>query len=214
MSNKLLDQNTADQIKELLAEMQNPIKVKVFTKDECEHCALTVQLFEELNVLNDNITLKIFDVNKDNEVAKKYNVEDAPAYIILNEAKPEPTFVFYGVPAGHEINTLLTHLIDMSVDAPLFDDAILETLKNVDSNVNIKVFVTTSCPHCPGAAINASRLSLVNSNIKAEIYEASSFFEMSEKYEVSGVPKIVINETESIMGNQPINAYLDIITKL
>jgi protein-disulfide isomerase len=39
--------------------------------------------------------------------------------------------------------------------------------------------------------------------------EAQTFFEYSSKYNVSGVPKIVINETNELLGNQPLEEYLN-----
>ena len=40
------------------------------------------------------------------------------------------------------------------------------------------------------------------------------FVPMSIKYNVSGVPKIVINETHELLGDQPVTAFLDLIEKL
>lgn len=31
----------------------------------------------------------------------------------------------------------------------------------------------------------------------------------ADKYQVSGVPKIVINDKEELLGNQPLQAFLD-----
>lgn len=214
MNEKLLNQETSNQIKELLSELKKKLTIVFFTKENCEHCNITKQLFEEIAPLNDNISLQVYDINNDTKEKQQYNINDAPSYLILNDKNEETRFSFYGIPAGHEINTLLAQIVDIGSDEPLFDDQTLATIKGYNKEVNIKVFVTTACPHCPGAAINASRLAILNPNIKAEIYEASTFNEISNKYQVSGVPKIVINETESLMGNQPINAFLETINKL
>ncbi len=44
--------------------------------------------------------------------------------------------------------------------------------------------------------------------------EAQTFSELSDKYNVSGVPKIVINEEHDIVGNQPIEKFLETIESL
>jgi protein-disulfide isomerase len=44
--------------------------------------------------------------------------------------------------------------------------------------------------------------------------ECGTFPELADKYNVSGVPKIVINETNELVGNQPIDMFLDTIDKL
>jgi predicted DsbA family dithiol-disulfide isomerase len=49
----------------------------------------------------------------------------------------------------------------------------------------------------------------MNPNIEADMIEAQTFGELSQKYNVSGVPKIIINETHELLGNQPFQAFLD-----
>lgn len=211
---KLLDQETITQLKEIFNEMKKPITLVYFTKEDCENCDITSQLLSELSEITDKITLNIYNVDKDLDEKNKYNIVDAPSYLMLDENNTQKGSVFYGVPAGHEFNTLITNILDVSETQELYDDVTTKTIESIDKPIDIKVFVTVSCPHCPGAAINASRLAQLNPNIKASIYEAQTFGEIADKYNVSGVPKIVINETEELMGNQPIEAFLETINKL
>src|SRR5690606_21462079 len=96
----------------------------------------------------------------------------------------------------------------------ILDDELKSTIKAIDKPVNIKVFVTLSCPHCPGAVQTAHRLAMLNPNIKGEMIEAQTFYELSNKYQVSGVPKIVINDKYELLGNQPVENFLKEIEKL
>ncbi len=43
--------------------------------------------------------------------------------------------------------------------------------------------------------------------------EAQTFYELSDKFNVSGVPKIVINDEYELIGNQPLEAFMDVIEK-
>ena len=43
--------------------------------------------------------------------------------------------------------------------------------------------------------------------------EANTFPAMSQQYNVSGVPKIIINEKYELLGNQPLEAFLNEIEK-
>ena len=43
--------------------------------------------------------------------------------------------------------------------------------------------------------------------------EAPTFYDMSEEYNVSSVPKIVINDEFEFVGNQPLEVFLDEIEK-
>jgi predicted DsbA family dithiol-disulfide isomerase len=55
---------------------------------------------------------------------------------------------------------------------------------------------------------------MINSNIEGEMIEAQTFYTLSEKYNVSGVPKIVINEKHELVGNQPVEAFLKLLERL
>ncbi|MDT8337257.1 MAG: thioredoxin family protein, partial [Candidatus Izemoplasmatales bacterium] len=146
--------------------------------------------------------------------ADKYSVTLAPSFVILNQEGKYKGVKFNGIPAGHEINSFLSAVIDMSGVEFGFDEKIIERIKTIKKPVNIKVFVTLSCPHCPGAVSNAHRLAMLNENIESEMIEAQTFHDLSKKYNVSGVPKIVINEKHELIGNQPIEEYLNQLENL
>ncbi len=44
--------------------------------------------------------------------------------------------------------------------------------------------------------------------------EASTFPHLANKYNVSGVPKIIINETHELTGAHPVAGFLDEIEKI
>jgi len=71
---------------------------------------------------------------------------------------------------------------------------------DVKSPVHIQVFVTLTCPHCPAAAAVAHKLAIESDMIKADIIEAGEFPALAQKYNVIGVPKIVINEKVEFVG--------------
>ncbi len=44
--------------------------------------------------------------------------------------------------------------------------------------------------------------------------EASTFSPLANKYSVSGVPKIIINEEHELEGRQPLSNLLEVIEKI
>lgn len=209
---RLLNDDLQNQIKEMLSVMKEKVNVVFFGVKGNENSEITEKLLSEIEPLNELLSLTKYDYEDNKEMADKYNVTMAPSYVLFTDEE-DPRGVFYGVPAGHEINTLLTSIIDVSKAMPLYENDILDEIEGINKEINIKVFVTTSCPHCPGAAINALRLAQLNKNIKAEVYEVQTNMEIGNKYKVSGVPKILINEKAELMGNQPIEAFLQTISK-
>lgn len=213
---KLLDKALEKQVKEILNPMKDPITIVLFIKqDDCESCEPTQQIIEEVAALSDKIKVEIYDLVKDADQVLKYKIEMAPSFILLDKDNVYKGVKFNGIPAGHEFNSFLSALVEMSgTEHEQIPADFLARVAKIDKPVNIKVFVTMSCPHCPGAVQKAHKLALLNKNIVGEMIEAQTFYELSQQYNVSGVPKIVINDTIELVGNQPIETFLSSIESL
>lgn len=212
---KLLNEEVSKQVTEYLAPMKNSVKMVLFTDGEtCQTCKETKMLLSEVAALNDKITLEVKDIREEKALAADYGIEMTPSFVMLDQDNTYSGVKFNGIPAGHEINSFLSALMDMSGIDFGFDKAIGNRLDNLKRKVNIKVFITLSCPHCPGAVSNAHRLAMSHPMIEAEMVEAQTFGELSQKYNVSGVPKIIIDETHELVGNQPIEQYLKTLEAL
>jgi glutaredoxin-like protein len=202
----LLNQEVSNQIKEYLEPMKNPITLVLFTEGDCQTCKETTQLLTEVSALSDKISLQEKALSSDE--AKEYGITMVPSFVILDADGVYQGVKFNGIPAGHEINSFLAALMDMSGHDFGFDESIKARLKKINRKINIKVFVTLSCPHCPGAVTNAHRLAMSHPMIEGEMIEAQTFPDISNQFNVSGVPKIVIDGTRELVGNQPIEAFL------
>lgn len=205
---KLFNAEVANQIKEILGQMKNEITMKLFIDGTCDTCLETKQLLEETSELSDKIKVVVYETKKDVEEAKKYNVTLTPTFVLLDSNGDYKGVRFSGFPGGHEINSYLTAILEMSGHTPEFPADVLARIGNITKPIDIKVFVTMSCPHCPGAVETAHRLSMLNSNVTGTMIEAQTFHEMSNEYKVSGVPKIVINDKYELVGNQPVEEFL------
>jgi len=209
----LLPQEVSDKIKEILNEMVNPVTLVFFTDGKSPTVKETEQLLRETSQLSSKINVLVRDIAKDAEEAKKYDIQRVPSFVILDSNLAYKGVKFNGIPAGHEINSYLSALLEMSGASSPLEGDLAKRVQAIKKPIDIKVFVTLSCPHCPGAVQTAHRLAMENGNIKAEMIEAQSFPELSRKYHVSSVPKIVINDQFELLGNQPMEAFLNEIEK-
>lgn len=206
---KLFNNELRAQIKEILSQANDPITIKLFTKSgDCYSCEETKQLLSEMAEIKPSIQLITFDIEQNAEEAIKYDITLTPSFVMLDKNGTYKGVKFNGIPAGHEINSFISAILEMSGLDITYKQDVISRIQSITKPVNIKVFVTLSCPHCPGAVQTAHRLAMLNSNIKSEMIEAQTFPELSRAYQVSGVPKIVINDVHELVGNQPVEAFL------
>jgi len=207
---RLLNKQIEDQLSQIFSGMKDNIRIALFTQEgECVSCKETEQLLSEVSALSDKIKFSTYDIDKDSAEANKYDIEMVPSFVILDKNDDYKGVKFNGIPAGHEINSFISALMEMSGAESEVPEDLAQRIAKIDKPVNIKVFVTLSCPHCPGAVQKAHKLAMMNKNVVGEMIEAQTFAELSDKFNVSGVPKIIINDKYELVGNQPIERFLE-----
>lgn len=204
----LLTESQKKQLQADLAErLLKPVTLDIFTQEyECDYCKENRELAQQLSTLTDKIKLEIFDFMKDKEKVAQLGVDKVPATAILGDRMSHVKF--YGVPAGYEFSTLLRDIIQVSREETELLPETRKALVGLKAPVHVQVFVTPTCPYCPGAVSLAHHFAMENSNIKADMIEVSEFPQLAIKYNVMGVPKIVINENIELIGLQPEDEFL------
>jgi len=199
-------------VKELFEKnLVNDVNILLFvdTKEKCMYCNETKGLMEEIAELDPRIKLKVYDINKDKKEASLLGIDKTPSMTMWG--KVNYGIYYFGIPAGHEFAALLEDIVDVSKGATRLQPGTKEKLKEINKPMNIKVFITPTCPYCPRAVRTAHQLAMENKNIRAEMIEAMEFEELSNKYEVMAVPKIVINDTISFEGALPEDAFMSYV---
>jgi len=209
----LIPDEQRDRIKSELAEkLANPVRVIMFTQAmECKFCADTKQLIYELAELNDKIQAEVHDFVADTQLAQQYGVNKIPAIVIRSEK--DYGIRFYGFPYGYEFQTLMETLASVSRGQTNLSEQTKQKLREIKIPINIKVFTTLTCPHCPTAAAMAHKFAIENNLITAEAIDANEFSDMAIKYGVMGVPKIVVNEKIEFVGALPEDMFLEQVLK-
>ncbi len=211
----LFDDKVKSQLSQLLSKIKNPIIINFFTQEiECPTCQTTHEFVQEIAGLNDKITLNVYDFLKNQDIAKEFGIDKIPAIIITDTHKNIKGLRFFGIPAGYEINSFITACLEVSGMAEPLPEAMISRIKKISKPIHIQVFVTLTCPYCPGAVATAHRLAIENPLITADMIESTTFTPLAVKHNVSSVPKVVINDIYEFVGAQPINVFLDMIEKI
>ena len=206
---KVLNDQIIKQIEEAFAEVKEPVQVLFFgSKDNCDYCNETKQLLEEVTALSDKVEMSVYDMQDNADVAKQFNVINAPGIVIAakdNEEVKNLGVQFSGIPSGHEFSTLITDILIVSKRESGLDEKTREFLKNLTEPLHLQVFVTPTCPYCPRSVLLAHQMAMENPQmIIAEGVEATEFPELANKFNVRGVPQTVINAGKgSVVGAVP-----------
>ena len=199
---KLLNKKVTKELEAIFKDFKNKVTLKFFTQEmECRFCRDTRKLLEEVSEITDKIKLEVYDFVADKDEVEKYGVERIPATIVMD--KEDHGIKFYGIPGGYEFSSLIEALKMVSTgDSGLSQDT-KDFLDSLEKDVHLQVFVTPTCPYCPGAVILGHRMAFYSPKVKADMVEATEFPELSIKYNVMGVPRTVINESEYQEGAAP-----------
>ena len=198
----LLSNEIAEQVKQELADLAGPVRLVMFTQEfECEFCAETRQLVEEVAALSDQLTAEIYNFAIDKDKAEEMSVDKIPAIAVVGAE--DYGVRLYGIPSGYEFTSLLHAIRTVAAAKPELSEETLAALAELAEPVHIQVFVTPTCPYCPVSVVLAHQLAVASPNVRADMVEATEFPQLAIKYQVMGVPRTVINETAYIEGAAP-----------
>jgi len=198
----LLNEEIQEQVREQLTDLAGPVRLIMFTQEfECQYCAETRQLVEEVASLSDQLKAEIYDFVADEEVAKAHGIDKIPAVGVIGEQ--DYGIRFYGIPSGYEFTSLLEAIRAVARGKPDLSEETQAYLSALTDPLHMQVFVTPTCPYCPQSVVLAHQMALASPMVRADMIEAQEFPYLSTKYQVMGVPRTVINETIHIEGAAP-----------
>ena len=196
----LISEKDAEHLrKEFESEMESPVKLVMFTQTvECQFCAETRQIVEEIAGLSDKITAEIYNFVTDKATADLYGIDKIPAIAVLRSEDGEDKDYgvrFYGIPSGYEFTSIVEDVMDVSRGQSGLQPRTREALAKIEDPVHLQVFVTPTCPYCPQAVRLAHQMAIESDLVRADMVEAIEFPHLANKYGVYGVPRTVINES-------------------
>lgn len=136
----ILSQRDADKIKQALDGLASPVKLFLFTGEDCETCDDAKALFGEVAALSDNLRLEEHTLG--DQVANGYSIDKVPAVVLTREDGADTGIRFYGLPVGYEFATFLEDLSDVANGKTRLSDETRAALASIAKPVQIQVFVT------------------------------------------------------------------------
>lgn len=217
----LIDEKTMADLRErLAASLLGSVEIRLYRKPGsgrlilpggvgCQTCDQAEEIARSLAEVDpDRLHLTVVDVRiEDSEI------ESVPTLTIAAPGEL-PRITFQGLPSGYEFATLLDAIERVSGSGDGLAPEETERLASLQDEVEVMVFVTPSCPYCPGAAAMANRMALASPRVRSLIVEANEFPELSQRFEVQGVPRTVVNRAGAFVGALPGPAFVDAVLGL
>ena len=206
----LLSESDRQTVRNHLAGIHHAVTLLFFTQTigGPESAVVARQVLDEVVSLNDNVSLEEVNVILDKDRAALYGITHIPAVAILRDGK-YTRMRFFGAPAGYEFMSLVEAVALAGGDESGLSDASRKLIgEHVTAPLDIQVFVTPTCPHCPRAVTLAHRMAIEHPLIRATCIEATEFMDLTRQYQVTGVPKTIVNGTIEILGALPEDAFV------
>jgi len=201
----LLSDRDRQTVQTHLAGLTHDVTLLFFTQTigAPETALIARQIVDEVASLNPRISVEEANLILDKEKSERFGIDRIPAIVLLRDGA-DTRMRFLGAPAGYEFSSLVESIaLAGGDDSGLTDDSRQAIAEKATAPIEIKVFVTPTCPHCPRAVTLAHRMAVESPNISATCVEASEFHDLSRQYRVTGVPKTVSSSGAEILGALP-----------
>lgn len=198
LEKEIIPNEAKETLKEQFKVLEEKVVLEVFTKggENDPFNELTKLFTKEIASLSDKIVVNYNEIG--DEKSKKYNVTRSPT-ILFNPSLYQIRFT--GAPIGEEGRSFLMTIMMVSKRESDLSKQSKEIISNLDEKRHIQVFVTPTCPYCPGQVINAFRAAIERPDlISSECVESAENNDLANKFNVSTVPQTVINEEFIFIG--------------
>jgi alkyl hydroperoxide reductase subunit AhpF len=144
---KMLPENVVAQIQDVFKQLQHPVQILFFgSQKNCDYCAETRQLLEEVVAISDLLSISIHDLEAEPALAKHYKVEGkAPAIVIAAREGDQITDLgirYLGIPSSYEFTTLIQGLLLVSGRDSGLSPQTRAYLKALTKPLSLQVYVT------------------------------------------------------------------------
>ena len=207
----LLSESDRQTVATRLLAIEQPVTLLFFTQAIAapDSALVARQIIDEVASLSDRVTVEEVNFILEKERAAQFGVEDIPAIVLLRDGQ-DTRMRFLGAPAGYEFMSLVDAvLLAGATDSGLSPESRSLVESRVKEPLEILVFVTPTCPHCPRAVTLAHRLAVESPLVTATCVEATEFIALSQRYRVNGVPKTIVNGTVELLGALPEAQFME-----
>jgi NADH-dependent peroxiredoxin subunit F len=199
----MLDSNTKTALKNYLERLVRPIEIVTFA-DDSENARQMLELVADVASVAppDKLSMRTGAIAD----------ERVPSFQITR-TDADTGVRFAGLPLGHEFNSLLLALLQISGYPPRVEAALIAQIKALDPEQDLvfETYMSLSCHHCPDVVQAFNLMATLNPKIRHTAIEGSMFKAEGKARQITGVPCVYLNGQIFLLGAM---ALAEILVKI
>ena len=212
LSERAVMEQLEDQLKPLFKDLPNEIPLLLFTqpgKNDVFSSAARF-LIRAVRKVAPKITLREFDLG--HKMAQEWNIDGSPTLLL----DPDHYRIrWLGAPIGEEARTFVEALLMIGHRKSGLSEESLKVLNKIDTERQIKLFVSPSCPYCPQQAVNALKAAVEKpQKISLEIIDIQANPDLADQYSAQSVPQTFAGDLLIARGAQTEELFMLSLQKM
>ncbi|MGW8014006.1 alkyl hydroperoxide reductase subunit F [Staphylococcus xylosus] len=188
----MLNDQLKSQLQQLLQLMEGDVVLKASLGADDKSNELK-ELLDEVSAASSHITIEETDLKR------------TPSFSV-NRPGEETGITFAGLPMGHEFNSLVLALLQVSGRASKEEQAVIDQIKSLDKPLHFETYISLTCQKCPDVVQALNLMSLLNPNITHSMIDGAIFREESE--DIMAVPAVFLDGEEFGNGRMTVQDIL------
>ena len=208
----LFSDEVFNQIKETTDKFREDIELILVKNEDEEKNKKLLEISSELSKISDKIKFKILD-SKDELLQGKVSLERLPALYLLDKEGKYARIKYSTVPMEHELESFLQAMNNIVGEEEKVRESLLARISKLDKKINVKIGVSLKCTRCPQTVRATQTIVSKNKNIDLEVIDVITHKEFKTKYDIVGVPAIVVNDKNLYFGQMNLEEMIEILEK-
>lgn len=192
-----LDKTLKQQLGQYLEYLEEPVVLHTHLGDDKASEELS-DFVEEIAGMSDKLSLE----------EKPLALQ--PAFAI-NRKDFDSGIVFAGVPLGHEFESFVLALLQVSGRAPKITEDQQKRIVEIDRDLHFETIASLSCTNCPEVVQSLNIMSVLNPKIRHTMVDGGMYRELVEEREIMAVPTVFLNGKEFVSGRQSMDSLLNLV---
>lgn len=210
---ELITEDLKKQMMPLFAKLKQTVVLKAVIDCKDEKCIELASFLKAVVSASEKLQLQLLEVDEDENVQKELHGEQLPVVGLYDENNQYSGVRFHGIPGGKEINSFLAAICNYGGAGQTLERRLRKKIDKIGTPVDIKVFVSLACHHCPHVVAACQKIAIANPYVEAAMYDARLYPDLIEQYKIERVPMTVINDTVVIMGQKTIEEFVEYLQK-